>query len=210
MCFQFRDIIEAACASDWPSISQGVLAARCDRVRHTCTSQEEGKVTSATSVLGSHRKYCQYTSVKRASAERTMQRSKGTLPVGRGGDGQSWPWEGGHHPSLLTAGFLLLLVIKPPEYFAFRPPHPHRACHIKNDFNLFSITLGVCSWACVNILWRQEWALSPTCGGRRTTLWIWVSLYRYVGFWELNTAVWLAGQALLPAEPSLPSYTAGT
>lgn len=29
------------------------------------------------------------------------------------------------------------------------------------------------------------------------------------GFWELNTAVWLAGQALLPAEPSLPSYTAG-
>lgn len=29
------------------------------------------------------------------------------------------------------------------------------------------------------------------------------------GFWELNTAIWLAGQALLPAEPSLPSYTAG-
>lgn len=54
MCSQFRDIIEVTCASDCPSVSQGVLAARNDRVRHTCTSQEEGKVTSATSVLGSH------------------------------------------------------------------------------------------------------------------------------------------------------------
>lgn len=54
MRFQFRDIIEAACASNWPSVSQGGLAAGYNRVRHTCTSQEEDKVTSVTSVLGSH------------------------------------------------------------------------------------------------------------------------------------------------------------
>lgn len=54
MRFLFRNIIEATCASHWPSISQGGLAAGYNRVRHTCTSQEEGKVTSVTSVLGSH------------------------------------------------------------------------------------------------------------------------------------------------------------